>query len=293
MAHNDVPAGMRTHLPHDKTGSEAPKTSPSAQHPETGAVSGNAFATRAHVALLRALGWHLAASPRHDADHHAPLHCCCLIQDGRRDEAAFAYTGLTMPGDRDCPSLIAAKSHVQWFLNRIDEDHGLLLQNQPLFAFGGEGRQRMAVFGGWRFQRGAWAPFLLGPEGLGGVDRQRDLFASNTAPHHMVDICGHPTKTVMPHISGLVRAIEALNQPVADEIDGCAAPEVLGALRIAHHAAGWFTAQPSPAGAVKMPNFRHKNEPVVGQSNAKEQKTEPFDVFGTDEFRFRKIGADR
>lgn len=255
------------------------------------------FATRAYAAFLDTLGWQLPASSRHEMEHHAPLQCCFVLRDGTREEAAFGYTAVTMPGDTGCPALARAKSHVERFLARLGEDSGLLFQNTPVFAFAGRRRDRIAVFGGWRVRRGTWAPFLLGPDGLGGIAGQEMLFAGGTKPHHMAEVCGHEARAVMPRITDLTHAIDACGQGG----DAETSRPVRAPVQIVPLAGGWFTARPDVSGAGNPVVFRRAAavaaRPEVAPKVVPEVATLPtgdtLRAFGEDEFRFHEFGADR
>lgn len=236
-----------------------------------------AFATRAQARLLDALGWRLSASPRRESDWHEPLQCCFILRDGRREEAAFGYTAMTAPDDTDCPNLRMAKSRVECHLAWLGEDSGVLVQNRPVFAFCERRRDRIVLFGGWRRRRGTWTPFLLGPEGLAGVDGQDLLFARGTDPHHMVEICGHATRDVAPRIVELVHAINSLDQRGDGAGDAAGPVPDFDELRIEPLFSGWFTARVGkPAGVTpirpvenSVPVFRHTETALLGQAEAR------------------------
>lgn len=230
-----------------------------------------AFATRAHARLLDALGWKVADSPRRETKSHPPLQCCFVLRDGMREEAAFGYTGLTGPLDTDDACLRAARTRVERFLSILGEDRGVLLQNEPLLAFGRNG-DRVAVFGGWRFLKGVWKPFVLGPDGLGGVAAQEMLFESGTAPQHMAEICGSAAATALPRIAETLRAIRTL------EAGRGAGTDDVAVLRFRPHGSGWFSARLGPV------RGRTGGAPVrVGALHGR--KGEQENRAGTDEFR--------
>lgn len=219
-----------------------------------------AFATRAQAALLDGLGWRITASARRDEAYHAPLRCCLVLRDGAREEAAFGYTGLTAPLDGENPTLRAAQIRVERFLAQLGEDSGVLLQNTPLIAFGGKRRDRVAVFGGWRFHDRVWRPFMLAPDGLGGVGIQNTFFEAQTAPHHMAEVFGAPADLILPKISDLVAAIADY-----DPKTGGATGKVAPGLRIVPHQAGWSVARSGTAAAL-MP-LRLKNGKIPAKTS--------------------------
>ena len=255
------------------------------------------FATRAYARFLSALGWQLPALPRHEMEYHAPHQCCFVLRVGDSEEAAFGYTAVTMPDDAHCASLTQAKAHVERFLGKLGEDRGLLFQNTPLFAFAGRRRDRIAVFGGWRFRHGAWTPFLLGPDGLAGVAGQDMLFAHGTAPHHMAEVCGHDSQDVIPRIADLVRAIEASGRNGTVRDGAGTSGSARGYVQIMPHAGGWFTARLGGLKAGNQLAFRRAPAAAVAISPAQNKDTVPANdtlrAFGEDEFRFYEFGADR
>lgn len=271
-------------------GSEVSDENSSGLDPMYRRMERGAFATLAYVRLLDALGWTLSASVRHETERHAPLQCCIIARDGRREVAAFGYTSLTVPNDIGCAALVRAKSYVEWFLDRLGEDRGLLLQNMPLIAFGGARKDKIAVFGGWQFWRGVWAPFLLGSDGLAGVFDQGMLFADNTAPHYMAEIHGHASEAFMPRIMDLVSAIEALDRNEAEDAAAPSPRHWQGTLKIEHIEAGWFTAQTVQPDARNVSMFKHTHQSIVGQMTGAVSESSPFEV---DEFRFHKFGVGR
>lgn len=265
-----------------------------------------AFATRAQARLLDVLGWKIAESPRREERRHAPLQCCFVLRDGAREEAAFGYTGLTAPHETDDAGLLAARVRVERFLSMLGEDRGLLLQNEPLLAFG-RGGDRVAIFGGWRFVKGRWTPFLLGPDGLGGVTAQEVLFESGTGPQDMAEICGCAADTALPGLAGLIGEIRALE---AGQDTGRGA-EDSAVLRFRPHGSGWFRARldppPSRAGSTPLllpiPRWRGAE---AGESGAATPAADlpggagdhkvPYGVAwdtGSDEFRFHGAGEVR
>ncbi len=243
MAHRGVSVAMRVHpsLQVEKF-VEAEKK----DHAPI-AVSGQAarlrFATRAQAQLLDILGWRIAASPRREVEHHASLQCCFVLREGGKEVAAFGYTGMTAPSDMEDPSLRMAQSRVERTLSLLGEDRGVLIQNEPLFAFGGQRKDRIAVFAGWRFQGGSWKPFLFGPDGLARVAAQDTLFAGDTVPHHMAEVCGHATKTVMPWIANLARTIQSFGQYEASADEAPVPGLDFEGVRIVSHASGWLSAR--------------------------------------------------
>ncbi|MEO0863152.1 MAG: hypothetical protein AAFY39_00965 [Pseudomonadota bacterium] len=251
------------------------------------------FATRAYAQFLSALGWQLPTLSRHEMEHHAPLQCCFVLRDGDREEAAFGYTAVTMPDDTNCPGLAKARSHIERFLARLGEDSGLLFQNTPVFAFAGRRRDRIAVFGGWRIRRGTWTPFLLGPDGLGGLAGQEMLFARGTAPHHMAEVCGHEVRTVMPRITDLTHAIDAFGQNDKAR-DAAETPEpARRPVQIVPLAGGWFTARPDVSGTGNPVVFKRARAVAARPKVATVPPSDTLQAFGEDEFRFHEFGADR
>lgn len=291
MAHRGVSVAMQGHQTQPVSDFSAEKK----QTREVGVLDRKAarpsFATRAQAQLLDALGWQIAASPRRDAESHASLQCCFVLRDGRREEAVFGYTGQTAPLDLNDPMLRAAQSRIGYFLSFLGEDRGVLLQNTPLFAFGGGRRDRIAVFGGWRFQSGVWKPFLLGPDGLGGVAAQDTLFDRDTAPHHVAEICGHSTETVMPWIANLVQAIETLG-PCEAEVDQAAESGLdFDGLQIAASASGWLSARTRRSPKISPVRQIYSTAPVFRHTDAVVSK--PFWEPGGDEFQFHQFGMNR
>lgn len=258
-----------------------------------GAVGGQAvrpqFATRAQAELLDVLGWRIAASPRRERERHASLKCCFVLRDARKEEAAFGYTGMTVPLDMKNPSLRMAQSRVERFLSLLGEDRGVLLQNVPLFAFGGRRKDRIAVFGGWRFQKGAWKPFLFGPDGLAGVAAQDTLFAQDVAPHHMAEVCGHATEAVMPWIAKLGRTIQSFGQyEAASDQAPVPGPDLKG-VRVVSHAAGWLAARVDRSPETIPTRKVFCNAPFRQPDTAANTALD----FGSDEFRFHQFGMNR
>ena len=301
MAQRSLSIEMRTDVSHSGTRFMTAEKNGRRSDLLRAPVLRTAFATRAQARLLVALGWRLSAWSRHEMESQAPLQCCFVLRDGSREEAGFGYTAVTMPDDANCPTLGKAKSHVERFLARLGEDSGVLVQNTPLFAFGGRRRERVAVFGGWRFRRGAWTPFLLGPNGLSGVADQDVLFARGTAPHHMAEVCGHASQAIMPRIANLARVVETLGQSKA-RIDGVGKSEPdSGELQIEPYAAGWFMARPGRPGATApvLPDARSVSvlEPThvttAGQTTATALDNDALKAFGSDEFRFHEFGVHR
>ncbi len=258
-----------------------------------------AFATQEQVRLLEALGWQISTLPQSDMARHAPLQCCFLLRDGSREEAAFGYTAVTAPRDDHCPSLRMAKLRVERFLAWLGVDSGVLLQNTPVFAFGGRRRDRVAVFGGWRFSRGTWSPFLLGPDGLGGVGRQDMLFARDTDPYHMAEVCGHSAQKIGPHLAGLMQAIEELR--LGDGASRSASPSApdFETMDIKPIASGWFVGGPGLSADVVLIGdtgriaARPRHAVEHGQAGAVTTARRTHWTFGEDEFRFHEFGADR
>ena len=179
MAKNGASAAVWTGNPHPAN--EYVVVENKARVPDAHRALRPAFATQGHARLLDILGWQIEPSPRREEERHAPAQCCFVLQDGRREEAAFGYTGLTLPQDTGDAALREAQRRVERFLALLGEDRGVLFQNVPLLAFAGHRRERVAIFGGWRFTRGDWKPFFLGPDGLGGVAAQETFFSSGTA----------------------------------------------------------------------------------------------------------------
>lgn len=201
-----------------------------------------AFSTRAYARLLDGLGWNVDASARRETEWHRPGRFCFVLRDGPREEVAFGYTGLTLPQDAAAPELRAAQRWVERFLDRLGEERGVLLQNVPLLAFSGHRRDRMALFGGWRFNRGQWKPFLLGPGGLGGVSAQEALFTSKAKPSDLALACGHPVEQVLSRLGQLVVRLETLDR--IDDIHRTAKGQPVR-LRIVPFGAGWSIARPN------------------------------------------------
>lgn len=322
MGHRGGSAAMRVHSPQPiaEFAQAVEEAADRRLHLVGGQATRPAFATRAHARLLHVLGWRVTPSHRQGAESHAPLKCCFVVRDGRREEAAFGYTATTVPQDADSPDLRAAQARVERLLAFLGEDRGVLLRNKPLFAFDGHCRDRIALFGGWRFQGGAWKPFLLGPSGLGGVVAQETLFARDAEPQDMARIYGHDTGKILPRVTDLVRAIEALNP--GDVGEGAAAKPAAasGRLQIVPEAGGWFTAGSArPAdvtqihpGAAEAPVFRHAAHPAAALSPAADEDP-MFPMFRhaqshaaspvstgnrywdteADEFRFHEFGMHR
>lgn len=272
MGHRSVSAARQVHAPQPIIKVTAAR---SADRPhdlagEQGAQP--AFATRAYARLLDAIGWRISPSRRRELESHAALKCCFVLRDGRREEAAFGYTATTVPQDRGRATLRAAQARVEHLLTFLEEDRGVLLRNMPLLAFGGPRRDRIALFGGWRFRGGAWQPFLLGPGGLAEVAAQETLFAGNTAPHDMAKIYGHDATKILPRIADLARAVEALCDL---EVSGTKPIASLGGLQIVPEGSGWFSARsgrpahitPIHPDVSKAPVFRHRHSaPSTGGS---------------------------
>lgn len=281
------------------------------------------FATRSHAALLEAMGWQVAPSTRRERAYHPALNCCFILRDGSREEAAFGYTGLTAPGNAADPALRSAQMRVERFLDRLGERSGVLLQNTPLVAFGGKRRDRVVVFGGWRFHDAVWRPFLLSPEGLGGVAIQAPFFAAGTAPQALAEVCGAPADTVLPRVTDIVGAMSALDAdpalaaleqpnrqgPLEDDPEIAAWTKALAkvsareralartgaGLRIVPFADGWSVAQPGLA-AVPMP-LRRRNAGPARPGSENRLRLTPLTPqallldIGEDEFRFRGYDA--
>lgn len=242
-------------------------------------VQAPAFATKAMARLLDTLGWTVHASRRRSIAHHAPLQCCFLLRDGHRAEAAFGFTGLCLPESADA-ALLQAQSQVGAFLARIGQSRGVLLQNRPLIAFGQNTVDRVAVFGGWRLRDGVWAPFLLAPDGLGGVEQQAELFASATLPAHLAEVAGHRATRALPRIAALLRHIDG---PAA------AAPNGKKALRLSPFGGGW-----------SMPHLGQSRTPAPvlqlrpgSRTGPAPSAEDPAWAPGSDEFRFHALGVER
>ncbi|MEM6374668.1 MAG: hypothetical protein AAF672_01560 [Pseudomonadota bacterium] len=251
-----------------------------------------AFATAAYTRLLDAVGWHVVASPRRDQAYHTPQRCCFVLRDGSREEAAFGYTSITAPLDGQNPTLVAAQIRVERFLRNLGESSGLLVQNTPLIAFGGKRRERVAVFGGWRLHQGYWRPFLLAPDGLGGIAIQNSFFDACTAPHHLAEIFGAPSESVLPKIADLTSAIADFGVTALTQ-------NVVPGLRIAPFADGWSLPQPGTSASLRpLQPHPAENETV---SNAYPRRvnggplrpltpaTGPWQT--EDEFRFHHLWA--
>jgi hypothetical protein len=291
MVHRGVSVATREHPPQPVENSAAAETQ--AQRPGIfdGQVTCPAFATRAQAQLLDALGWQIAVSPRREVERHAPLQCCFILRDGRRDEAVFGYTNQTAPLDMNAPVLRDAQSRVERFLSLLGEDRGILLQNMPLFAFGERRPDQIVVFGGWRFHSGIWKPFFLGPDGLGGVAAQDTLFARGTAPHHMAEICGHSAKAVMPWIAGVVRAIETLGGREA-EADQAVVPGLdFDGLQVMSSTSGWHKARTCRPPEVTNVHQSYSKTPLFRHTGAA-AATASWDS-GADVFRFHQFGMNR
>ncbi|WP_172300505.1 hypothetical protein [Pseudoruegeria sp. HB172150] len=246
-----------------------------------------AFTTRAMASLLDSLGWEVAESPRRETEMHLPQQCCFILRDGEREEAAFGYSGLTLPQNADDPGLRAAQRRVERFLGMLGEEQGVLLQNVPLMALSGRRRNLVGVFGGWRFDRGTWAPFLLGPDGLGGAPAQAALFRAGVDPSHLADICGHGVNRAIPAIAGVATALSAVDR-MAKGQKPAAVDTYLQRLRVVSHAEGW--SKPADDGAEYGPT---RLAAGYGRRADKDGKDTPgsWEPDG-DEFRFHSYGAD-
>lgn len=245
-----------------------------------------AFSTRAYAQFLEALGWQLAASIRHDVEQHARLQFCLLLQDGQRQEAGFGYTGLTAPHDVSCPDLARAKVRIERVLGRIDAQSGVLFQNTPLFAFDSHRKDRMAIFGGWRFHQGAWSPFLVAPGGFCVVGDQGLFFDSASKPSVLAAICGHNARDVMPHASALVRAVENIDRPR----EASSAKLAADPLRFEPFKGGWFVGRIRPHGEDTSTWSSHAKALSVA-SGSPQPLESVFDA-ECDTFRFRTFGSE-
>lgn len=254
--------------------------------------SRSAFATRAYARLLDVLGWDVVPSPRRDAETHAPGQFCFVLRNGRHEELAFGYTGLTLPLDLDDAGLRAACRGVERFLARLGEDRGVLFQNTPLLAFAGHRRDRIAIFGGWRFECGHWKPFVLGPEGLGGIAAQDVLFASGTRPCDLAEVCGHRSADVGARLSDLMGALESLDRRDENRRAPVARRRTHARLRMVPIAAGWSTAviERSPMTTTLVP---HGGRGTARRHLAIDNPTNINWESDSDEFRFHQYGADR
>ncbi|MEL6914727.1 MAG: hypothetical protein AAFP13_09500 [Pseudomonadota bacterium] len=246
-----------------------------------------AFATRDHAAFLRAFGWHIPATPRHDSLHHAPGRCCLVLRNAHAEEAAFGFTGLALPHDTSCRSLAAAKAGVADILHRLGEDRGLLLQNRPLLAFGGRRRDQVLLFGGWRFRQGTWRPFVLGPGGLAGLDDQERAFDSHASPSDLAEAYGRPTAIVMPHVTKLVNAIDQLAVRMAGSEDP---GDRQRHVRLEAQGDGWFAATPGARRRVIYPLARAvpADAGPVARTQRDSVAEDILRHFGEDELKFRK-----
>jgi hypothetical protein len=118
------------------------------------------------------------------------------------------------------------------------------------------------------------------------------LFAGDAAPHHMAEVCGHATETVMPWIAKLVQTIQSFGQyeAVADEAPE-PGPDFEG-VRIVSHASGWLAARADrspetiPARQVFCNALFRQPDTAATAANA------ALD-FGSDEFRFHQFGMNR
>lgn len=221
-----------------------------------------AFASCAHAQFLEELGWRVVPF-RFALTAHPPASCCFVLRDDCQAEAAFGFTGLAGPSDVKNPHLRGAKAQVEASLAELGESRGLLLQNTPIFAFGGQRRERLAIFGGWRVEDGNWEPFLLGPKGLGETAAHAPLFATGTVPARMAEVAGHLTDRVLPRVHKLAMAIETLGKPAQET-----------RLQIEPFVSGWYLAR--AVAAVNVAPFG----PTRAASNS------PWGP-EADEFRFR------
>ena len=283
-------------------------------------VKTSTFATAAQLELLNALGWRGAAVLRGASDTHASLKCCFEIHDGSEAIAAFGYTAMTLPLASGCPQLRRAKSRVVRVLDRVSYNRGLLIQNRPLVAFSGRDKARVAVFGGWYLKRRQWSPFLFGPDGLSGLDRQQALFSSATSPTHMADIYGHDTAQAMPQIARLMRNVAMLGTDIGVSKLGkrLPAPHCRDAMLVSV-GSGWFQVRHSVRDVVSAKLLSDGNVPAfqrsryskvqvaaparahfapslpkidqVSMQNPQKFETddEQYWSVGSDEFRFRNI----
>ncbi len=276
------------------------------------------FATAATAQLFDALGWRVVASSRSGTTYHKPMRCCFVVDGGGRQEAAFGYTGVTAPLDGENPALASAQIRVERFLHHLGEDSGILVQNTPLIAFGGPRRNRLVVFGGWRFHDRYWRPFVLSPEGLGGVSIQTTFFEAQTAPHHLAEIFGVASDKALPKVTEVVRAIESYRGPDYGSVQQAeatsqAGPRLAAGVRIVPFADGWSIAQPgAPAALTRLPRqapsrasdakpeaasekplvLETKHRPHKGPLNPLAPNGVPWEL-GEDEFRFRHRQSDR
>lgn len=224
------------------------------------------IATRGQSRLLDALGWAHKVMAARDPDVHDALRCWCILRNGAHGEAVFGYAGVKTPQDTDDRDLKMAQAKVALFLDQIDEEVGVLLQNRPVFAFSPGARDRIAIFGGWRFDRGVWQPFLLGPGGLEHVASQAPLFTPDNAPFHLADICGYPSDRVLPHLVGLIRAAD---EAAGKTVSGVTSERPVRLL-VTPHEGGWFTGALEAAAPA-----RTRPSPVRGAS-AKSPKAQPL-----------------
>lgn len=236
------------------------------------------FATSAAADFLEDLGWQVSAGPRRECRSHPALACCMILFDGRREEAAFGFDGLALPQDPGNTRLAAAFAHVEGVLQRLGEARGVLLAALPLVAPAQSGMERLAVFGGWRFEAGLWRPFLIAPGGLGAVPAQAMLFDTGTQPSHMAEVAGQPGGQVLPALGRLVRAVAALRGEA----------EAPGHLRLAPYAGGWshFVAAERSVVPITPKPAKRRRRPKV-----KAAALMPWDP-ASDEFRFRGRGGD-